>query len=39
MRQVDIGVAGVSLTMDNDTFWLVSESPLKVLSSTVIGAI
>ena len=37
MRQVDIGVAGVSLTMDNDTFWLVSESPLKVLSSTVIG--
>ena len=37
MRQVDIGVRGVSLTMDNDTFWLVSESPLKVLSSTVIG--
>ena len=37
MRQVDIGVAGISLTMDNDTFWLVSESPLQVLSSTVIG--
>ena len=37
MRQVDIDVAGVSLTMDTDTFWLVSESPLKVLSSTVIG--
>ena len=37
MRQVDIGIAGVSLTMDNDTFWLVSESPLNVLSSTVIG--
>ena len=37
MRQVDIGVAGVSLSMDNDTFWLASESPLKILSSTVIG--
>ena len=37
MRQVDIGIAGVSLAMDKDTFWLVSESPLKVLSSTVIG--
>ena len=37
MRQVDIGVAGVSLAVDNDTFWLVSESPLKVLSSSVIG--
>ena len=37
MQQVDIGVAGVSLTMDNDTFWVVSESPLQVLSSTVIG--
>ena len=37
MRQVDIGVAGVSLTVDSDTFWLVSESPLQVLSSSVIG--
>ena len=37
MRQIDIDVAGISLTMDNDTFWLVSESPLKVLSSSVIG--
>ena len=37
MRPVDIGIAGVSLTMDNDTFWLVSETPLQVLSSSVIG--
>ena len=37
MQQVDIGVDGVSLTMDNDTFWVVSESALKVLSSSVIG--
>ena len=37
MKQIDIGVAGVSLTMDNDTFWVVSESPLQVLSSSVIG--
>ena len=37
MRQVDIGVAGVSLTVDSDTFWIVSESPLQVLSSSVIG--
>ncbi len=37
MRQVDIGVAGVSLTVDSDTFWMVSESPLQVLSSSVIG--
>ena len=37
MRQVDIGVSGVSLTVDSDTFWIVSESPLQVLSSSVIG--
>ena len=37
MRHVDLGVPGVSLTMDNDTFWMVSESPLQVLSSSVIG--
>ena len=37
MRQVDIDIAGISLTMDSDTFWLVSESPLQVLSSSVIG--
>ena len=37
MRQVDFDIAGVSLTMDNDTFWVVSESPLQVLSSSVIG--
>ncbi len=37
MRQVDIGVTGVSLTMDSDTFWVVSETPLQVLSSSVIG--
>ena len=37
MRQVDIGVAGVSLTLDSETFWVVSENPLQVLSSSVIG--
>ena len=37
MRKVDIGVAGVSLTVDSDTFWMVSATPLKVLSSSVIG--
>ena len=37
MRQADFDVAGVSLSMDNDTFWMVSESPLQVLSSSVIG--
>ena len=37
MRQVDIDIAGISLSMDSDTFWLVSESPLQVLSSSVIG--
>ena len=37
MRQVDVDISGISLTMDNDTFWLVSESPLQVLSSSVIG--
>ena len=37
MRPVDIGIAGVSLTVDSDTFWIVSESPLHVLSSSVIG--
>ena len=37
MRKVDIGVAGVSLTMNSDTFWIVSEAPLQVLSSSVIG--
>lgn len=37
MRKVDIGVAGVSLATNNDTFWIVSETPLQVLSSSVIG--
>ena len=37
MHHVDIGVAGVSLTADSDTFWIVSENPLQVLSSSVIG--
>jgi adenosylcobinamide amidohydrolase len=38
MRQVDFEITGVSLTMDNDTFWVVSESPLQILSSSVIGS-
>ena len=37
MRNVDLGIAGVSLSMDNDAFWMVSESPLQVLSSSVVG--
>ena len=37
MRPMDIGVAGVTLTADSDTFWIVSETPLQVLSSSVIG--
>ena len=37
MRQVDFDIAGVSLTMDNDTFWVIAENPLQVLSSSVIG--
>ena len=37
MRNVDIGIAGVSLSLDNDAFWVVSESPLQVLSSSVVG--
>lgn len=37
MRPADIGIAGVSLTLDSETFWVVSENPLQVLSSSVIG--
>ena len=37
MHNLDIGVDGVSLTVDSDTFWIVSETPLQVLSSSVIG--
>lgn len=37
MRAVDIGIEGISLQVDNDTFWLASATPLRVLSSSIVG--
>ena len=37
MRAVDIGVEGVSLSVDSETFWVASAIPLRVLSSSVVG--
>ncbi len=37
MREVDIGIEGISLQVDNDTFWVASATPLKVLSSSIVG--
>jgi len=37
MRSVDVGIEGISLKVDSNTFWVASETPLKVLSSSVIG--
>lgn len=38
MRAVDLGIEGISLSVDNDTFWVESAIPLQVLSSSVIGS-
>lgn len=37
MRLVEIGIEGISLKVDSDIFWVASEIPIKVLSSSIIG--
>ena len=37
MREINIGIEGVSLKVDSETFWLASEVPLHVISSSVVG--
>ena len=37
MRDINTGIEGVSLRVDSETFWVASEVPLQVLSSSVVG--
>jgi len=37
MRDINLGIEGVSLKVDSETFWVASEAPLHVLSSSVVG--
>jgi adenosylcobinamide amidohydrolase len=37
MRTVDIGIEGISLQLDSDSFWVASSTPLRVLSSSIVG--
>ena len=37
MRDINTGIEGVSLKVDSETFWVASEVPLQVLSSSVVG--
>ena len=37
MRDINIGIEGVSSKVDSETFWVASEVPLQVLSSSVVG--
>ena len=37
MRDINIGIEGVSLKVDSETFWVASEIPLHVVSSSVVG--
>ena len=37
MRSVDVGIEGVSLSLDSDSFVVASETPLQVISSSVVG--
>ena len=38
MRDINIGIEGVSLKVDSESFWVASEVPLQVVSSSVVGA-
>ena len=37
MRDINIGIEGVSLKVDSESFWVASEVPLQVVSSSVVG--
>ena len=37
MGDINIGIAGVSLKVDSEGFWVASEVPLQVVSSSVVG--
>ena len=37
MRDINTGIEGVALKVDSETFWVASEVPLQVLSSSVVG--
>ena len=37
MRDINIGIEGVSPKVDSESFWVASEVPLQVVSSSVVG--
>ncbi len=37
MRDINIGIEGVTLKVDNENFWVASEFPLQLISSSVVG--
>jgi len=37
MRDINIGIEGVSLKVDSETFWVASVVPLHVIRSSAIG--
>ena len=37
MRDINIGIEGISLQVDSESFWVASEVPLQVISSSVVG--
>ena len=37
MRDINTGIEGITLRADSETFWVASEVPLQVLSSSVVG--
>ncbi len=37
MRDINIGMDGVSLKVASESFWVASEVPLQVVSSSVVG--
>ena len=38
MRDINIGIEGVSLKVDSESFWVASEVPLQVVSSSVVSS-